>query len=338
MAVFLVSAALLALATAFFMARPLRTHSRRAAIVTMAAVPLMLLGLYMMVGTPAGLDPGQRQAPTTIEEAVALLEADLANDPRQPEGWRLLGRAYAELGRADDSREAFQRAARLDPENMDAQVEHASAIAGADPQHRFGEEGTAILEQVLQVDPQHQRARLFLGIALRQAGRSAEAAQTWEPLLAVLGPEAAAGLLEQVNAARRDAGMEPLDEPPRAEAGPTSPHALTVHVALDPDFASVVRLDPDAVVFVIARIPGGSPMPVAAQRRLVRDLPLELTLDDSDAVMPTQALSAVQEVELLARISSDGTATPQEGDVTSPPVRLTLPADGPVDLTLGAIH
>src|SRR5690606_4715293 len=118
----------------------------------------------------------------------------------------------------------------------------------------------------------------------------------------------------------------------------TSTHALTVRVAMDPDFASVVRLDPDAVVFVIARIPGGSPMQVAAQRRLVRDLPRVQTLDDSDAVMPTQALSAVQEVELLARISSDGTATPQEGDVTSPPVRLTLPADGPVDLTLGAIH
>ena len=337
MALFLAIAALITLAAALVMAAPLRGQSRRAAVIMGLAVPVLAVGLYMLVGTPAGLDPGQRTAPATIEEAVALLETDLERDPRQPEGWRLLGRAYAELGRADDARDAFQRAARLDPENLDAQVEHAGAIAAAEPQHRFNDEATAILEQVLRIDPAHQRARLFLGIALRQAGENAQAAETWEPLLAELGPEAAAGLFEQVNEARSDAGMEPLAELPGANAE-ASPNAVTVRVSLDPDFAAMVRLNPEAVIFVVARLPDGSPMPVAAQRRLVRELPLELTLDDADAVMPTQALSAVQEVELIARISSDGTANAQPDDVTSPPVRITLPADGPVDLVLGGIR
>src|SRR5690606_14093412 len=129
------------------------------------------------------------------------------------------------------------------------------------------------------------------------------------PLLSQLGPEAAAGLFEQVNQARVDAGLEPLAELPQAADAEASPNAVTVRVSLDPEFAAVVRLDPNAVVFVVARVPDGPPMPVAAQRRLVRELPLELTIDDGDAVMPTQALSAVQEVELVARISSDGTAT-----------------------------
>jgi len=338
MALFILVAALVIPAAALVIAAPLRAQSTRAAVIMGLAVPVLAVGLYMMVGTPAGLDPAQRQAPTTIEEAVTQLEADLERDPRQPEGWRLLGRAYAELGRPDDARDAFQRAARLDPENLDAQVEHAGAIAASSPQHRFGEEATAILEQVLRIDPSHQRARLFLGIALRQAGENAQAAETWEPLLANLGPEAAAGLLEQVNEARTDAGMEPLAELPRAADAEASPNAVTVRVSLDPDFAAMVRLDPDAVIFVVARLPDGSPMPVAAQRRLVRELPLELTLDDADAVMPTQALSAVQEVELIARISSDGTANAQPDDVTSPPVRITLPADGPVDLVLGGIR
>ena len=338
MPLFLLVAALVTLAAALVIAAPLRGHSRRAAVVMALAVPVLAAGLYMMVGTPGGLDPGQRQAPTTMEEALALLEADLERDPRQPEGWRLLGRAYAELERPDDARDAFRRAARLDPENLDAQVEYAGAIAATDPQHRFDDEATEILEQVLRIDPAHQRGRLFLGIALRQAGENAQAAETWEPLLAQLGPQAAAGLFEQVNEARADAGMEPLAELPRTAAAEASPNAVTVRVAFDPEFASMVRMDPDAVVFVIARLPDGSPMPVAAQRRLVRELPLELTLDDDDAVMPTQSLSMVGEVELVARISSDGTATAQVDDVTSPPVRITLPADGPVDLMLGAIR
>ena len=182
----------------------------------------------------------------------------------------------------------------------------------------------------------HQRARLLLGVALRQDGRNARAAETWEPLLPHLGADAAAGLFEQVNEARAAAGMEPLAELPRAAEVEASPNAVTVRVSVDPDFAAMVRLDPDAVIFVVARVPDGSPMPVAAQRRLVRELPLELTLDDSNAVMPTQALSTVQEVELSARISSDGTATAQPDDVTAPPVRITLPADEPVELVLGA--
>jgi len=338
MPAFLILAALLTLAAAAVMARPLLGHSRPAAIGMGVGVVVLTAALYLALGTPRGLDPGQRQAPTTIEEAVALLEADLERDPRQGEGWRLLARAYAELGRPEDARDAFRRAARLDPENLSAQVEYAGALAATSPGNRFDEEAASILEEVLRRDPSHQRARLFLGIAQRQAGKHARAAETWEPLLGQLGPEAAAGLFEQVNQARAEAGLEPLAALPQGEQAPASPNAVQVRITLDGQFAASVRLDPDAVVFVVARVPDGSPMPVAAERRLLRELPLTLVLDDSNAVMPTQALSTVQEVELVARISSDGTATPQDGDVTSPPVRVTLPADGPVELVLGAIR
>ncbi|MGY0635175.1 tetratricopeptide repeat protein [Luteimonas sp. A478] len=337
MVAFIILSALLAVAAAMVLAGPLRGQSRRTAIAVALSVPLLATGLYLLVGTPDGLDPGQRQAPTTMEEAVALLEADLERDPLQGEGWRLLGRAYAEMGRYEDARDALGRAARLDPENPGILTEHAEAIASVEAAGGFTAEARALLERALQIDPSYQRARLFLGIAQRQAGEDALAAETWEPLLTVLGPQAAAGLLQQINAARGDAGMEPLADIPQAADAPSSPNAVQVRVTVDPEFAAMVRLDPDAVVFVAARVPGGSPMPVAAQRRLVRDLPLELTLDDSDAVMPTQALSTVEEVELVARISSTGTASAQEGDITSTPVRIKLPTDGPVELVLGAL-
>lgn len=338
MAAFLIVAVLLTLAAAAVMARPLLAQSRVAAIGMGAVVVVLTAALYLVLGTPDGMDPGARQAPTNMEEAVALLEAELERDPRQGEGWRLLGRAYAELGRPEDARDAFEQAARLDPEDLSAQVEYAGALAATSPGNRFGEEATAILEDVLARDPGHQRARLFLGIAQRQAGEPARAAGTWEPLLAQLGPQAAAGLFEQVNAARADAGLEPLAELPQAAQPEASPNAVRVRVTVDPQFAANVRLDPDAVVFVVARVPDGSPMPVAAERLLVRELPMTLVLDDSNAVMPTQALSTVEEVELVARISSDGTATPQPSDVTSPPVRVSLPVDGEVELVLGAIR
>src|SRR5690606_40344345 len=99
----------------------------------------------------------------------------------------------------------------------------------------------------LEFQPQHQRARWFLGVWQRQEGQAAEAAETWEPLLAQVDPATANTLRVQIDAARKDAGLPPL---PAAE-GPTvaaSPHALTVKVSLDPDFAARVRLRGDASV------------------------------------------------------------------------------------------
>ena len=56
-------------------------------------------------------------------------------------------------------------------------------------------------------------------------------------------------------------------------------------------------------------------MPVAAEKRAARDFPLEVTLDDGDSPMPTLKLSQLEHVEVLARISASGDATPQAGDL-----------------------
>src|SRR5690606_29939056 len=120
-----------------------------------------------------------------------------------------------------------------------------------------------------------------------------------------------------------------------AAPAPASANALTVKVALDPDFASRVRLRGDTTVFIIARLPGGPPMPVAAEKHALQDLPLTVTLDDGDSPMPTQKLSALKEVEVIARLSASGDPMRQEGDIESAPVRTALPASGTVELVLG---
>lgn len=332
MAPYFVLATLLALVAAVVLAWPLR-GSRPLFAGLVIAIPMMALSLYQLVGTPAGLDPAQRRAPETLEQAITQLQADLERDPRQVEGWRLLGRALQQQERYAEARDAFARAARLDPEDLGLQTEYAESRSRADAQRRFDDEAIGILERVLQLDTAQHRARLFLGIGYRQHGRSAEAAATWEPLLPTLGGEAAAGLRLQINEARVHAGLAPLPEPERVEADPGQ--GLRIRVALDPDFAARVRLDPAAVVFVIARAPGGPPMPVAAQRHTVADLPLDIVLGDADSPMPTQPLSALQEVEVLARISSSGSATPQDGDLSSAPVQVTLPNTEAIELVLG---
>ncbi|MEO6365629.1 MAG: cytochrome C biogenesis protein, partial [Luteimonas sp.] len=198
---------------------------------------------------------------------------------------------------------------------------------------RFDAQAVSMLQRALRLQPQQQRGRWFLGIAQRQAGNPAAAAATWQPLLAQVDVKTAASLRAQIDAARSDGGLPPL--PAATGSAPVSANALTVQVMLDPDFAARVRLNGNASIFVIARVPGGPPMPVAVERRSVRDLPLTVILDDSDGPMPTRKLSALEEVEVVARLSASGNAMRQADDLESLPVRVTLPARQVIELTIG---
>jgi cytochrome c-type biogenesis protein CcmH len=287
--------------------------------------------LYRITGTPAGLDPTARTMPTTMEQAVAELEATLRRNPNEPEGWRLLGQSYTAQERHAEAQEAFAQAVKLMPEDATLLVEAAQARLYANPERRLDEEATGLLRRALAVDPQHQRAAWFLGMAQRQAGQPAEAARTWQSLLPRVDAATARSLRVQIDGARSEAGLPPLP----AQESASAAGSLTVKVSLDPDFASRVRLRGDASVFVIARIPGGPPMPVAVEKHTLQGLPLTLTLDDNDSLMPTRKLSELKEVELLARLSASGDATRQEGDLESAVVRVALPAAAPVELILG---
>lgn len=331
MVTFVLIAALLALVVLAVLLRPLWRSARPVAL----GVALLLLVstalLYRLVGTPQALDASALRAPETLGEAIAQLEAELQRNPDQAEGWRLLAQALQRENKPAKSRDAFAKAVALSPDDADLLAEAAQSRALADANRLFDAEAVRLLQRALSLRPDHQRARWFLGIAQRQAGDHAAAATTWEPLLAQVDAATATSLRKEVESARAAAGMPPL---PAAIAVAASP-GVSVNVSLDPDFAARVRLRGDANVFVIAREPGGPPMPVAVEKRGVSELPFSVTLDDGDSPMPTRKLSELREVELVARLSESGVANRQDGDIESKPVRVALPAKGPVELVIG---
>jgi cytochrome c-type biogenesis protein CcmH len=221
------------------------------------------------------------------------------------------------------------------PDDPDLLVEAAQSRLYASPERKLDAQAISWVRHALSVQPGHQRATWLLGISQRQEGRPAEAAKTWEPLLAQVDAATAATLRRQIDTARADAGLPPLPAPAESANPATSANALTVKVALDPGFAARVRLRGDTTVFVIARVPGGPPMPVAVEKHSLSELPLTMTLDDGDSPMPSQKLSALKEVEVFARLSASGDPMRQEGDLESKSVRVTLPTTAPVELVLG---
>lgn len=327
---FVVAAVALAALVAIAVLRPLWRTLRSFALAIGTGLVVCAGLLYLLVGTPAALDPATREAPASMADALAQLEAELERSPQQAEGWRLLGRAYAAQGRATESADAFIRAARLLPDDPDMLVEAAEARALAHPQRTIDAQAVAWLDHALAVAPGHQRARWFRGIAHRQAGDPAAAARTWEPLLDRVEPSTAASLHDQVNLARAEAGLSPLLA---ADAPGADPPVIDVTVSLAPALAD--RVPAGATLYVIARQAGGPPMPVAVERIAAHGFPVEVTLDDADSPMPTLRLSQAGTVEVVARVSASGDATAATGDLESAPVTATLGT--PVAVTLDRV-
>ena len=313
------------------MLRPLWRESRGIAIGAVLALGLSALALYRLVGTPAASTSLRRsRLRDRCRKPSPSCEAELERNPGQADGWQLLGKSYAMLDRQADARDAYARAVKLTPDDPDLLVEAAQARAVRRSAEAAGcRRSVAMLQHALELQPQHQRARWFLGICAAPGRPSRRGRED-------LGTAARAGRCDdRRHPARRRStprarmpACRRLPLPPRRSARRANANALTVKVALDPDFASRVRLRGDASVFVIARVPDGPPMPVAVEKHALQDLPLTVTLDDGDSPMPTQKLSALKEVELVARLSSSGQAIRQEGDLESAPVRVTLAGQG----------
>jgi len=329
MAHFLALSVVLGLLVLVLLLRPLWRDARGVAVGAALLILVSTVLLYRIVGTPQALDATAVRPPETLSAAIAQLEVELQRNPNQAEGWRLLAQAYQREDQALKARDAYAKAVELAPRDAAILAEAAQARALANAKRLFDAGAVALLQRALQADAKHQRARWFLGIALRQAGENAAAAATWEPLLTQVDAATAASLRKEIDSARNAAGLASL---PAA----ASPSSLSVSVSLDPAFAARVRLRGDANVFVIAREVGGAPMPVAAEKHAVSELPLIVILDDGDSPMPTRKLSQLREVELIARLSMSGTANRQDGDVESKPVRVTLPSRSPLALVIGA--
>ncbi|HRO26788.1 MAG TPA: tetratricopeptide repeat protein, partial [Luteimonas sp.] len=148
-----------ALALAALVAAPLRKSSPRAFAALVLVTPLLAVALYRIVGTPAAFDAdtvattASAQDAPTMEQAVAELEATLARDPAQPEGWRLLARAHASLGNHTKARDAYMTALQHIPDDPELLVEAAQSRAQAEPGNRFDDEALAMLRQALVLDP-----------------------------------------------------------------------------------------------------------------------------------------------------------------------------------------
>jgi cytochrome c-type biogenesis protein CcmH len=107
-----------------------------------------------------------------------------------------------------------------------------------------------------------------------------------------------------------DADVKSVDMSPLPAAAGSASVSGTVTLSA----ALKKSVQPEDTLFVLARPPEGSRMPLAILRKQVKDLPLHFVLDDSMSMSPVAKLSTAGKVVVMARISKSGNAAPALGD------------------------
>lgn len=274
-------------------------------------VPVLGLGLYLQWG---GLDQVQQSrelaqmAPRSMSEMTERLEQSVKSRPEDPEGWYFLGRTYMAQERAADAAKAFAEAVRLAGREPALLGQWAQAQYFAQNK-QWSESLQQLTDEALQADPEEVTSLGLLGIAGYEAGRYADAVRYWERLVAALPAEDPSREAIQSGIAR---AREQLGDAAPAVATVSAPAAASLKVRVELDAALKDKVQPGDAVFVFARALSGPPMPLAVKRLTVADLPAEVSLSDSDAMMPQLKLSKFPQVQLVARVSRAGNATAGE--------------------------
>ncbi|MGH8146674.1 MAG: tetratricopeptide repeat protein [Rhodanobacteraceae bacterium] len=310
------------------------------------ATPPMVLGLYLALGTPQALQPPPADTPAELTKATQQLQATLAKQPGDAQGWALLAQAYSALNQPQQAKDALQHLLKLKPDDPDAMVALVEASAATNSNHMIDGASRKLLQHALTLNPTHQRALWLLGISDFQRKQYADAAKQWNTLLPLLPKDSkvAATVKQELAEAQQRAGgsqsslLVAADPAPAATSvhpAAAGPVALTVTVKLDPKLKEQVK--PADTLFVYARAVDGPPMPLAVARLKASALPAKVTLTDAMAMTPQLELSGYAKVQVIARISKTGNAMPQPGDLESSAVQVATASHAPVALTIDKV-
>lgn len=307
-----------------------QTRTLGAGFKTLGVIGLLVVaiswGLYQHLGRSADVEIRQAQElkqkldnedylagrnpdPVRAREMARLIEARLADDPEQLQYWFFLARTQMDLNDFGQAVNAYQQVLQRDSESAMVMAELAQAMFLRDGS-KMNPAISDLVAKVLAVEPDNTMALGLAGIDAFGKKDYVGAIKYWERTVKLTGPDSAgsqalmAGIERAATLYFAEGGTE------ESLAALRSGRQLSINVSL----AEGVDAKPDQVVFVYARTWQGAKMPLAIARVQVSELPKKVLLTEAMAMTPAMSLGSVDNVEVVARISQNGTATAEIGD------------------------
>ncbi len=252
--------------------------------------------------TPAPLSASQ------VERGIETAKASVERDPKDAAGWAMLAHSQEMLGRFDEAAKAYAQLVSLHPDDAQAHADYADAL-GVVNKGRLQGEPAQLIAKALALDANNLKALVLGGKEAFERQRYDESIALWERALKA-GPDPTMRRPIETSIAEARALAAPGSSPAPTAGGPAFVSGrVTVAASLQ------AQIGPDDSVFIYARAPEGSRMPVALLRKKASELPLDFALDDTLAMVPQSKLSNQAQVMLGVRVSKRGDAIPVAGDL-----------------------
>lgn len=271
------------------------------------------LGIYALMQQKTLLDnqdleAGRNPDSLRAQALIAEYKARVLAEPENVQYWFLLARTHMEVGEYAQAVPAFKRVLEQDDKSSMIMAELAQAMFLRD-NNQVTPPVVDLAKGALAIDPNNLMALGLLGINAFNSKDYQGAIQAWQKIVNLLGADSptARTLLVGIERAK-EMYIQEGGSPAELTAKPA--HSLTVRVSL----GDQAKVQPEQTVFIYARAWKGTPMPLAIFRLKVSDLPTTVTLDESLAMSPAASLANATDVEVVARVSSDGTAATKVGD------------------------
>jgi cytochrome c-type biogenesis protein CcmH len=237
---FWIAAVAIPLVAAVLLAWPLLSKGKQwlgFGVAVLLIVPTVTLYLYQGVGTPEGIgvqgSPGAAQRSSNIHSGTAAqdsgemgdmlrqMEARLATNPDDLDGWMLLGRSYKAVQQYPQAVMALRNAQRLAPDEPLVKVELAEALIFTS-QGQTTDETRELLAAAISASPDLQKGLWLSGIVAAEDGDDEKALGFWQRLMNTLEPGSAVAnsVQEQMDLAVARLGM-PATMPPTAMMPPS---------------------------------------------------------------------------------------------------------------------
>jgi len=282
------------------------------------AIPILSFGLYFQLGEYGVIkNPALAQVPVdtqaqnqltdlSVEEIEELIKQRLRNNPEDAEGWFVLGKTYMARQIFDKAITAYQRTYDLVGEEPGVMFSLADALAMQNDGAMQGEP-EQLVRRGLEISPQDPTGLWLAGLAAEQRQDYKSAHASWTRLLPLIqnDPESSTEVRELIQL------LEQRD--PQLSASVAVGRVLNLSINLAENLRHLAA--PGDSVFIYAKAMDGPPMPLAVKRLTVQDLPADVILSDSDAMIQTMKLSTFARVIVGARVSISGNPVAQPGDL-----------------------
>jgi len=273
------------------------------------------LGEYRVIDNPQLVQEARLEQPQnqnmSMEEMLKRVKKRLKDNPEDAEGWFIMGRTFLSMRKIDEAVTAFQRTYDLVGDEPQVMFTLADALALQNKGSMAGEP-IDLVRRGLEISPQNPNGLWMAGLAAEQRKEYKLAHTRWSEMLPLIADDAESskevrrllGILEQ-----RDPSIKAVASAPSAVA------TMGITLSVDLDAGLRDKVTAQDTVFIYAKAMQGPPMPLAVKRLKVSDLPVSVSLSDSDAMIPNMRLSKFAQVIVGARVSKSGNPIAQPGDL-----------------------